>query len=518
MQENQHQSLLTARGVVAFWLIFAASFLVLNLLLAPGRSLQDAIEAELLQGHLSGGYQLKNPPLYEWLLWTVQLVLGPGPLSYLVLRYTLIATTGILFYLALLHTIPDRRLAAAFSISLVLFYWFGWESHHNVSHSLALLVAILAFWLVALAYIERQTAARASVLGLVIGLGIMAKWSFALVLVSFCIALALDASGRRTFTDRRSLLIPAAAAVPMIPFVLWLTRLDPMVIWLHSTRGGDLHGMLRSEAHLLISIPLLFLPWLLVVLFLAWRFRRGGTPWEKPRSESWLALATAAIAIAMMAIVVALVSSGTIPWLTARSVAIRYLAPCSLIAALGIAGVIAARIEHERFASRLALISLAAAAILFLAALAGFAKLPSGTHAPAGFIPYKRLAEELTRRGLGNAQFVSNSPRDAGNIVIYMPAARALALSARVEPPPPDPVTQRACVLIWTEAKHKTKAGQRFLMLLGVTSEVNAIEEVVVKGSSPLGAGEGQTTWHLLRSEKAEQACRRVAARGGLVP
>ncbi len=378
MQENQHQSLLTARGVVAFWLIYAASFLVLNLLLAPGRSLQDAIEAELLQGHLSGGYQLKNPPLYEWLLWTVQLVLGPGPLSYLVLRYALIATTGILFYLALLRTIPDQRLDAAFSISLVLFYWFGWESHHSVSHSLALLVALLAFWLVALAYIERPTAARALLLGLVIGLGIMAKWSFALFLVSFCIALAFDASDRRIFADRRSLLIPAAAAVPIIPFVLWLTRLDPTVIWLHSTRGGDLHGMLRSEANLLLSIPLLFLPWLLVVLFLAWRFRQGRTPRETPRSESWLALTTAAIAIALMAVVVALVSSGAIPWLTARSVAIRYLAPCSLIAALGIAGVIAARIEHECFASRLALISLAVAAILFLSRAGGLRKAPFG--------------------------------------------------------------------------------------------------------------------------------------------
>ena len=177
-----------------------------NLLLRrAGRTLQDAIEAELLQGHLAGGYQLKNPPLYEWLLWTVQLVLGPGPLSYLVLRYALIAATGILFYLALLRTVPDRRLAAAFSMSLVLFYWFGWESHHNVSHSLALLVAILAFWLVALAYIERQTAARAVVLGLVIGLGIMAKWSFVLVLVSFGIALGLTRpAGASSPIDARS--------------------------------------------------------------------------------------------------------------------------------------------------------------------------------------------------------------------------------------------------------------------------------------------------------------------------
>src|SRR5262249_20329369 len=70
-REGGSNPLLAARGVVFFWLSLAASFLVLNSLLAPGRTLQDAIEAELLQTHLGGGYQLKNPPLYEWLLWAV---------------------------------------------------------------------------------------------------------------------------------------------------------------------------------------------------------------------------------------------------------------------------------------------------------------------------------------------------------------------------------------------------------------------------------------------------------------
>ena len=56
----------------------------------------------------------------------VQQLVGPGPLSYLILRYSLIASTGILFTVALLHTVASARVAAAFSLSLVLFFWFGW--------------------------------------------------------------------------------------------------------------------------------------------------------------------------------------------------------------------------------------------------------------------------------------------------------------------------------------------------------------------------------------------------------
>jgi hypothetical protein len=51
--------------------------------------------------------QLRNPPLYEWLLWGVQLLAGPGPLSYLLLRYALIAAAGILFYFAALRATAD---------------------------------------------------------------------------------------------------------------------------------------------------------------------------------------------------------------------------------------------------------------------------------------------------------------------------------------------------------------------------------------------------------------------------
>ncbi|HSA67759.1 MAG TPA: glycosyltransferase family 39 protein, partial [Methyloceanibacter sp.] len=183
--------MLTTRGVAAFWLLWSAAFVLMLWAVSPGRTLQDALTAELLQGHLAGGYQLRNPPLYEWLLWGVQQLVGPGPLSYLILRYALIATTGILFTLAVQRTVGSARLAAAFSLSLVLFFWFGWEIHHSVSHTLALLAASLALFIAALAYAERPTAGRALVLGLIIGIGLMAKWSFLLVVLSLGVALVV---------------------------------------------------------------------------------------------------------------------------------------------------------------------------------------------------------------------------------------------------------------------------------------------------------------------------------------
>ena len=218
--------MLTTRGVAAFWLLWSLAFVLMLWVVSPGRTLQDALAAELLQGHLAGGYQLRNPPLYEWLLWGVQQAVGPGPLSYLILRYSLIATTGILFTLAVQRTVASACLAAGFSLSLVLFFWFGWEIHQSVSHTLALLAAVLALFIAALAFAERRTAARAFLLGLIIGLGLMAKWSFLLVLLSLAAALAITPETRRMYREPRTLLVLAGAALPILPFGLWFATID----------------------------------------------------------------------------------------------------------------------------------------------------------------------------------------------------------------------------------------------------------------------------------------------------
>lgn len=139
-------------------------------------------------------------------------------------------------------------------------------------------------------------------------------------------------------------------------------------------------------------------------------------------------------------------------------------------------------------------------------------------------LPYDRLAEGLTQRGLGNAQFVTLSPRDAGNLTVALPEARALSLSARIEPPPPDPVPDRACVLLWggeysvppLPPPPANPSPARFLKLLGVTASASDAEDIGVDWRKPLIGAQRRSVWHVLRGEKVEAACRKVAANGVL--
>lgn len=519
--------LLTTRGVAAFWLLWCLAFVLMLWAVSPGRTLQDALAAELLQGHLAGGYQLRNPPLYEWLLWAVQQVFGPGPLSYLILRYSLIASTGILFTVALLRTVASARLAAAFSLSLVLFFWFGWEIHHSVSHTLALLAASLALWIAALAYAERPTAARAFVLGLIIGIGLMAKWSFLLVVLSLGVALAVTQETRASYREPGTLLVLAGAALPILPFALWLATIDPDLVGRRAMPPGrdlSLDQALEGVAAFVAGIPLVFLPWIAFVLFFAWRFQK--MPPSPPalshvvaiRLASLTAIATLVLMAALL--LVAFATGGALFGIS--RFAIHYLFPFSLFAALALAGLVAQRVEEQRFAQRLAIVSLAVALIIFVVKLASFYVVPRNSEAN-NLLPYARLADELTKRGLGTAQFVTLSPRDAGNLAIYLPEARALSLSARIEPPPPDPVPNRPCLLLWggeysvppAAPPEPNPSPGKLLKPLGVAGSTGA-EEIDVDWPRPLIGAQRRSVWHLLRGDNINAVCRRVAAKGML--
>jgi 4-amino-4-deoxy-L-arabinose transferase-like glycosyltransferase len=519
------EPLLTRRGVVAFWLLYALSFVLMLWAVSPGRTLQDALSAELLQNHLAGGYQLRNPPLYEWLLWGVQRLVGTGPLSYLLLRYALIAVIGILFYVALRRAVSDARLAAAFSLSLLLFYWFGWEAHHSVSHTLVLLVLALACFSVALAYAEQRTMALAIALGLVIGFGLMAKWSFALLLLSLGAALALTPATRRLYADPHTLLVPLASLLPVLPFVLWLFDMQGGVLAgrsLPQDQALSTERALQGMAVFLTGIPLVFLPWILFVLLYARRNRQD--PGTRPLTAGdaiRIALLTAGIGVVLMAaMLIAATVSGAVLFGITRF-AIHYLYPFCLFAALGIAGMVATRVEPRRFGWALALTSLIAAVAIFVLKLASFYVLPGASEA-TNLLPYRRLAGELERRGLGTAQFVTLSPREAGNLAIYLPEARALSLSARIEPPPPDPVKDRPCLFLWggesfvppAAPPPSTPSPQKLLKPLGLGDRETEAIDIDVDWDEPLIGARRRSVWHILQGPGIDPVCRRLAAKG----
>jgi hypothetical protein len=236
-----------------------------------------------------------------------------------------------------------------------------------------------------------------------------------------------------------------------------------------------------------------------------------------------LASLTAITTLGLMAalLLFALATGGALFGIT--RFAIHYLYPFCLFAALALSGLAARRVNQEQFGPRLALTSLAIALLIFLLRLASFYVVPPASEA-TNLLPYDRLAEELAQRGLSQAQFVTLSPRDAGNLAVALPEARALSLSARIEPPPPDPVPDRPCVLLWggeysvppAPPPSADPSPARFLKLLGVAASARDAVDIEVEWRKPLMGAQRRSMWHVLRGDAIEDACRKVALKGVL--
>ena len=159
------------------------------------------------------------------------------------------------------------------------------------------------------------------------------------MVISLGVALAITPATRRIYRDPRMLLVLVGAALPMLPFLLWLANLDPDLISRRAAPpGSGLSAALSLQGALVFitGIPLVFLPWIAFVLFFAWRFPKA--PPSPPALPQAVAIRLAGLtAITMLAVMAALLlfamATGSALFGITRF-AIHYLFPFSLFAPL----------------------------------------------------------------------------------------------------------------------------------------------------------------------------------------
>ncbi len=134
------------------WVVLSAGLLygllhaVLRLALSTNLP-QDDVTANILAQTLEPGYLPRQPPLYEWLLWTVQRVTGPTLPSFLFLKYALLTATLGFLYLIGLRIFTERKWAVLGALSPLLLFQIGWNLHEGVTHTMVMMCAVAAsFW------------------------------------------------------------------------------------------------------------------------------------------------------------------------------------------------------------------------------------------------------------------------------------------------------------------------------------------------------------------------------------
>ena len=233
---------------------------------SPALELDEAEQALWSQA-LSWGYG-SQPPLYTWLQAGWFALLGPGVLALSSLKFMLLGLTLVLVWHTARALMPERAALWA-AASLLLLPNLGWESLRDLTHSVLLTCLVAATWWALLRQMRQPRPAGFALLGRVLGLGMLSKYSFALFAAVLGGALLSLPVGRALLRARGAWLLPLVALLVVLPHGLWLLEhwqaiSAPTVGKLQAT--GAAHPVARGLLSLVKAVLSNLLLWALLAL------------------------------------------------------------------------------------------------------------------------------------------------------------------------------------------------------------------------------------------------------------
>ena len=443
-------------GIIALW---GGLHLLLRALSTPVLGTDDMFENVLVQT-LEPGYMLRQPPLYEWLLWSAQQVFGPTIWAALFIKYSLISVAALFLFLIARKAIKAPRLAALCAFSYSLYYQFGWNLHEGVTHTVVLTTACAASAFFFIKALETGRLSFYLLFGAAAGAGLIGKHSYPIFALALLLAAISDGKWRPQIRPAGLVLVPVAAAFVYSPYGFWILT-EGLQLFAsvsktmgvasetsHLARAGEGLGKLAFG---LIGFSVLLVP---VLLLLFWQRYLGKKAAETTAVSDVARLCgrTVVAMILLTAVMIALTG--------ATYVKERHMHPLMLLLPIYLFA------DLERFGFRrqwrwLSIVVAATVAVVF------FARIP-GLLAPdrvwcggkcRHMKPYEDIRQPLAELGADRATLVADDGYTGGNLRVLFPDARVVTNAIPARGPP-----RERCFFVWEEGDEQpgSPADQRF--------------------------------------------------------
>jgi 4-amino-4-deoxy-L-arabinose transferase-like glycosyltransferase len=429
-----------------FWLalaLFLVAHVVLRLWETPNLAKNDVQEAIAAQSW-AWGYHPRNPPLHTWLLMSSYALFGVRLAAHVFLRYALLGLTIAFAYLCGRRLVSHHTWAALGALSLSLLAPFAWTVHTALTHTLLLAAVNLAALWSLMRLTSKRRAVDYAVFGLIVAMGLLAKYSFALFLLPMLGATWLQPELRPALMDRRIWLSAGVAALALSPHALWMleARFDFIGFLADKQRSvtpqpywRDLLEGLGALAYAALNF---LIPLLLVFAAAFWRsFKAKPThdagPWERAIAQ----LVFLSLGLLVLDVMV----------LRATAFEQRYMM-CALIAApLWAWAWLERRAPSPRALAGFALGAIVVGLVVF-AGLVGRAELEQRTCRRCWEeMAASELVSEVRFAGFVDGTIIADHYNVAGNMRLAFPNARIYA--ANYDVPQSRFAGPGACLLVW---------------------------------------------------------------------
>lgn len=491
-------------AIVALW---GLAHLLLRAVGSPVLGRDDMFENVLVQT-LEPGYMLRQPPLYEWLLWSAQQVFGPTIWAALSVKYGLISIAALFLFLIARKAIRDPRLAALCAFSYSLFYQFGWNLHEGVTHTVVLTTACAASAFFFLKALETGRLGFYALFGVAVGAGLLGKHSYPLFVLALLLAAVSDKAWRQRLTPFGLVLMPAVAALVYSPYAFWIVS-EGLALFANVSQTM---GVTAQETHaeraveglsrLAFGLVGFSVPLIPVLLVLFWprylRCREAQVPHINDVAR--FCGRTVLIMIGLTALLIVITG--------ATYVKERHMHPLLLLLPI----VLFADLERFGFERQWRWLTTVMVALV----LVSFGARVPGLLAPDKFWcggncrhmkPYADLKAPLAALGAERATLVADTGFTGGNLRVLFPGARHVApnIPGRTSP-------REACFFVWEEGTAEPGMPASGRVFQKVSQDGNPLVSVVyMTGDWPhlwKPAGWRTTWWGVAKFEPDAALCR----------
>ncbi|WP_208988416.1 glycosyltransferase family 39 protein [Labrenzia sp. VG12] len=443
----------TPLGVWAIVALWGLSHLLLRALSTPVLGTDDMFENVLVQT-LQPGYMLRQPPLYEWLLFSAQQIFGPTIWAALFVKYGLISIAALFLFLIARKAIADPRLAALCAFSYSLYYQFGWNLHEGVTHTVVLTTACAMSAFFFLKALETRQLVFYLLFGAAAGAGLLGKHSYPIFVLALLLAALSDPVWRARLRLAGLLLVPLAVALVYSPYAWWILSEGLKLL----SSVSDTMGVTAQTSHLnraaeglgklafgLVGFSVPLVPLLLLLFWPRYLGRREPAV-SAVNDVARLCGRTVLAMIVLTALLIVLTG--------ATYVKERHMHPLMLLLPIFLFA------DLERFGFQKQWRWLCAV-LLALVAVAFLARVP-GLVAPDRFWcggkcrhmkPYSDLKSPLSGLGAAKATLIADNGYTGGNLRVLFPDARVVTKAIPSPEPPRD-----KCFFVWEEGDEKPEA------------------------------------------------------------
>jgi len=217
---NELYKNILSKGVNSYLIIFLYLFIHLCLRLIVSQTLQvDDREQIIIAQELLLGYPIPQPPLYSWLSWIFFKIFGINLLALSILKYSLIALTFYILFLATKEFFNDQINQNLALFAYFLMPSFFWHMHQGFTHTILLSLGIAASIHAVLILKKKDSYFY---LGIAIGIGLMGKYSYLIFLSVMILAMLMIKDYRDLILNKKILITLVVALVIISPNTFWL--------------------------------------------------------------------------------------------------------------------------------------------------------------------------------------------------------------------------------------------------------------------------------------------------------